>query len=280
MAIVSPAEVAEFQERGFLVARPLLNSNELDDLRAAFEDLKEGRSAKEPELSRNLTGDEENFVLQIVNAWEAEPAFERHLFHPKLTEAISALMGAEVVRVWHDQIQYKPPRNGGPTVWHQDYPYWPVLAPADLVSAWVALEDADEGNGCMSMVPGSHRWGAYKDGTIGLRKEDWGPDFHPGLLPTEVRVEVVPCPVRAGEVMFHHCMTWHGAPPNRSERGRPAIAVHYMPGWTRFVPKSGHAVDHLIEVAPGEVLEGTHFPTVFDRQPLSPDAAESTPEHE
>jgi ectoine hydroxylase-related dioxygenase (phytanoyl-CoA dioxygenase family) len=277
MAIVSDAEVAEFRERGFLPARPLLNSSELEDLRAAFEDLKEGRSAKKPELSRNLTGDGENVVLQIVNAWEAEPAFQRHLFHPALTEAVAKLMDAEVVRVWHDQIQYKPPCNGGPTVWHQDFPYWPVLEPADLVSAWVALEDADEANGCMSMVPGSHRWGAYRDGTIGLRAGDWGPDFDRTILPREAQVEVVPSPARAGEVMFHHCMTWHGAPPNRSERGRPAIAVHYMPGWTRFVPKAGHPVDHLIEVAPGEVLKGAHFPTVFDRVPLPPPGPEHAP---
>jgi phytanoyl-CoA hydroxylase len=270
MPLVSTDEIEFFRRNGYLKARPLLSEDELVPLRSAFEELKEGRSSKKPELSRNLSGDDDNYVLQIVNAWEAEEAFFRHLFSPRLTDAVARLMGTNTVRVWHDQIQYKPPKVGGPTVWHQDYPYWPVLEPADLISAWVALEDADEQNGCMSMVPRSHLWGAHGGGTVGIRDGDWGPAYDPAFVPDGEAVEVVPCPVKAGEVMFHHCMTWHGAPPNRSSRGRPAIAVHYMPGYTRYVPKAGHAVEHLIEVAPGEILKGHHFPTVFEDVPLEP----------
>lgn len=219
---------------------------------------------------RNLTGDEENVVIQVVNAWEFEPAFRKHLFHPAITTAVAQLMRTDVVRVWHDQIQFKPPFKGGPTVWHQDYPYWPVLEPSDLVSAWVALEDADEENGCMSMVSRSHRWGIYRDGTVGIRPDNFGPDFDPAFIPSGEKVEIVACPAPAGHVMFHHCLTWHGAPPNRSERGRPAIAVHYMPGHTRFVPKSEHAISHHIAVGPGEILHGKHFPTVFEGAPKRP----------
>jgi hypothetical protein len=42
---------------------------------------------------------------------------------------IAQLMGTDTVRVWHDQVQIKPARIGGPTVWHQDHPYWPVISP-------------------------------------------------------------------------------------------------------------------------------------------------------
>src|SRR5436190_39806 len=49
---------------------------------------------------------------------------------------------------------------GGHNMWHQDSPYWPTLAPKDvMVTAWVALDDVDEGNGCMRMMPGTHQWG-------------------------------------------------------------------------------------------------------------------------
>ena len=86
------------------------------------------------------------------------------------------------------------------------------------------------------------------------------------LLPPDAIIEPVPCPVKKGEVMFHHCLTWHGSPPNRSDRGRPAIAVHYMPGWTRYEKEPGrtHLVEHHITVQPGEVLKGEHFPTVWE----------------
>lgn len=276
MPLLKRGEVELFRAQGFLKARPLLSPAKLRPLLAAFDKLKEGRSKKKPELSRNLSGDKDNVVLQVVNAWEAERAFYRYLFIPALTEAVAQLMGIDTVRVWHDQIQYKPPFKGGPTVWHQDYPYWPVLEPAELVSAWLALEDADEENGCMGMVPKSHLWGAHGNGTVGIREGDWGPAYNRTYVPKGQRVRVVPCPVKAGCVMFHHCMTWHGAPPNRSSRGRPAIAVHFMPGHTRYVPKSKHAIGHLIEVKPGEILRGEHFPTVFEKGPLAPALVRTT----
>ena len=67
------------------------------------------------------------------------------------------MTGADDLMVWHDQIQYKPPGYGGVTSWHQDAPLWPIIRPMTPVSAWIALDDAEEENGCMWMVPGSHR---------------------------------------------------------------------------------------------------------------------------
>ena len=82
----------------------------------------------------------------------------------------------------------------------------------------------------------------------------------------EARLQVAPGAVKKGHVLFHHCLTWHGSPPNHSERGRPGIAVHYMPGWTRYEKEPGreHLVEHHITVKPGEVLKGDFFPTVME----------------
>ena len=266
-------QVASFRRDGFLnLHEKVLSNAELNDLRAALDRVMNGQSTATPERIANIGGGENSVVTQIVNIWEAEPAFRRHLYHPVITKMVAQLMGADTVRVWHDQVQVKPPRIGGPTIWHQDHPYWPVIQPADLVSAWVALEDATPENGCMSMVPRSHTWGPYQGhGTVGIDPETWGPANDPALLPPGETVEIVPCPVKAGGVVFHHCLMWHGAPPNRSERPRPAIAVHYMPGHTRYEPTpKGHLVEHNISVAPGEILTGEHFPTVLENgRPLA-----------
>jgi phytanoyl-CoA hydroxylase len=263
------AQLQEFSERGLIQGPRLYSDQETDALRRRLEDVMEGRSAKQPEALRNMLGGTENVVIQIVNIWEADDLFREHLYNPTLCALVAQLIGHPVLRVWHDQVQYKPPRIGGPTNWHQDHPYWPVIQPADLVSAWLALDDADIENGCMWMVPGSHRWGPHKGGTIGTDPETFRPTPDLAQLPPGVDVTPVPCPVKKGHVMFHHCLTWHGSPPNRSERGRPAIAVHYMPGYTRYVPEGRtHLVEHNITVAPGEVLRGEHFPTVWDSGPV------------
>jgi phytanoyl-CoA hydroxylase len=261
-------QVQSFRENGFLYCGPVLTPDELNALRDALARVERGESEKQPEALRNISAgkSEGNVVTQIVNIWEAEPAFYAHLFNDRIVKMAAQLMGTDTVRVWHDQVQIKPPKIGGPTIWHQDHPYWPVIQPADLVSAWVALEDATVSNGCMSMVRRSHQWGPYSGGTVGSDPETWGPDADPSFLPEGEKIEVVPVEVPAGAVVFHHCLTWHGAPPNRSENPRPAIAVHYMPGWTRYEKEPGkeHMVEHHITVASGETLVGDHFPTVME----------------
>ena len=264
--MLTPQQIHQFHEDGFLNYGPILTPDETARLREALARVERGEGAAHPDAMRNM-GDDQNVVIQIVNIWEAEPDFAAHLYHDRIVPMVAQLIGTDTLRVWHDQVQIKPPFVGGPTTWHQDHPYWPVIQPADLVSAWVALEDADRENGCMSMVRGSHKWGAYKSGTIGtdMTTYDPAPDDL-SLLPPDATIEVVSVPVVAGGVVFHHCLTWHGAPINRTPRPRPAIAVHYMPAWTRYEPQGRtHLVEEHITVAPGEMLKGDHFPTVFDK---------------
>jgi phytanoyl-CoA hydroxylase len=261
-------QIDTFRRDGFLKYGRVLDEEQTRALRRRLDDVIEGRSKAQPEAKRNLLGDgSERVVIQVVNIWEADDLFREHLYNPAICRMVCQLIGTDVLRVWHDQVQYKPPRIGGPTSWHQDHPYWPIIQPADLVSAWVALEDATVENGCMRMVPRSHRWGPHKGGTIGTN-EDFSPGYDPTLVPPGEIVEVVPCEVKAGEVMFHHCLTWHGSPPNDSDRGRPAIAVHYMPGYTRYEPSGSHLVERHVTVKPGEELKGEFFPTVWDHGPV------------
>jgi ectoine hydroxylase-related dioxygenase (phytanoyl-CoA dioxygenase family) len=194
----------------------------------------------------------------------ASDAFYQHTMHPVICEEVAQLMNTDTVRIWHDQIQYKPPVSGGPTGWHQDHPLWPIIQPADLVSAWVALDDAVIENGAMWMVPGSHKWGNQQKYLAS--DKDFKP-YHrdPSLLPKDVVTESVPFEIKKGQVGYHHCLTWHGSPHNRSQMKRRAIAVHYMPGHTRYEPIGGHPMLDYVSVEKGEILQGDHFPVVYTR---------------
>lgn len=257
--MLTDEQIQSFRQDGYLNYGPVLTQSELNALRESLARCKAGDSPQAAESNRNISwGQDKGFVVtQIVNVWQAEDAYYQHLFNDRIVQIASELMGADTVRVWHDQMQEKPALVGGPTTWHQDHPYWPIIQPADLVSAWVALEDATPENGCMSFVKGSHRWGPKNGGTIGTITEGddnlWMPDYRPEWIPEGETVEVVEAPVVAGGVAFHHCLTWHGAPINRSPRNRPAIAVHYMPGWTRYEKEPGkeHLVEHHITVNEG-----------------------------
>ena len=254
--MLSEADVRSFEERGFVTGGRVLEADAVDELRAELARVSAEQDATDgakPVLDRDI-GQERAPVQQVVNIWQASPAFRRLLQHPRIVAEVVQLTGARELRVWHDQIQYKPPRTGGTTHWHQDAPAWPVITPDVQVTAWVALDDVDLDNGCMWMVSGSHRWG-----TVSL--PDPGEELPATFGGHSVSAE--PRPVLAGHVHYHHCLTWHASFPNRSGGPRRAIAIHYMPEQTRYVQEGEHPMKPFVQVQDGRQLTGDAFPQVY-----------------
>ena len=174
--------------------------------------------------------------------------------------------------VWHDQIQHKPASCGGPTRWHQDAPLWPIIRPMTPVSAWLPIDDADEENGCMWMVPGSFKWGDQIE-YLRTQRELTQPEEFANLEgfvpPPSAEITVVEpqsMPAKRGEVAFHHSLNWHGSPRNRSERRRRAIAIHYMTGDSVYDASGEHPMKQFVQIENGEPMKraGTHFPLVCE----------------
>jgi ectoine hydroxylase-related dioxygenase (phytanoyl-CoA dioxygenase family) len=259
--MLTEQQIAQFKAKGFVNGGNALTEEEVEVLRGEVMRVIEERDRTDipqPVLVRNLSRDENAPVWQIVNIWQASEPFRRLIYNPKITKALAQLTNATELRIWHDQIQYKPAAIGGVNMWHQDAPYWPILAPMTEVSAWVALDDADADNGCMSMVPGSHLWGNTIDFLHTLKSYEDMPSQFNGH---EIKIEL--CPVKKGDVHFHHALTWHGSHANRSGRPRRAIALHCMTQETRYVASGNHVMKPFVEVADGEIMRGKAFPRVY-----------------
>lgn len=254
-------EKQRYEEDGFCLGDVVLSDSEVDELRAELERVIADRdkSVPQPVLLRNLSADPSRTVWQIVNIWQASEPYQRLLTKPGVADAAAHLAGASALRIWHDQIQYKPAAVGGVNMWHQDSPYWPVLEPKTAqVTAWLALDDVDEENGCMWMVPGSHKWG---DQVAFLHTL---PNFE--AMPGEFDghgIEQVSRPVKKGQIHFHHPLTWHGSNSNRSGRPRRAIALHFMTEETVYAPTKPHVMEPFIKVPRGEPISGDSFPLVW-----------------
>jgi len=211
---LNPEQVSSFQRDGFLNAGRVLDDSELDELSSELDRIiaigPDGYGDGDPEPVAYRTMSSERPVWQIINIWEASPLFERLIYHPAIVRGISQLTGFADLQVWHDQVQYKPARAGGATGWHQDAPLWPSIDPMTPVSAWLPFDDADLENGCMWMVPGSHRWGnhqhEYLSSLDDLRTVEDFSRVGAGFTPPEDVGAIVaaPRPVRRGEVHFHH----------------------------------------------------------------------------
>ena len=274
--MLNSTQLESFARDGFVKGSQIIDTAQADVLcdevlRVIADFQSHNMGARQPVRVANLSGDEQAPVWQIVNIWEGSMAFEELVSNSILADEVGQIMrtsmDAHEIRLFHDQIQYKPAQKGGVNMWHQDSPYWSVLQPKDVqLTAWVALDDADEENGCMSMVPGSQRFGDQIDWLHTLKKFDAMPAQFEGKP-----LQVATCPVERGRVHFHHPLTWHGSPANTSGRPRRAVALHFMSERAVFdaAKRDLHPMGKFIESEDGEAVRGAHFPLVW----LKPDAA-------
>ncbi|MGH8239160.1 MAG: phytanoyl-CoA dioxygenase family protein, partial [Steroidobacteraceae bacterium] len=197
----------------------------------------------------------EQSFLQCQYIWEDFPGVRPLTFHPAIGELAAALIGAERIRLWHDQALYKE-AGGRETEAHQDQPYWPI-AQTDTATVWIPLGKVDERTGCMGYVPGSHRDVAqFIDifRTPGAGKE------------LEAKYAATPpvfVPCEPGDVIFHHGATVHMAKANRSDATRRVYtAIYFRDGCTRGGDRPHPSVDRD-GIASGSVIDGGATPIVW-----------------
>ena len=263
--MLNEQQIRQFHRDGFLLGPRILNDDEVDVLREELARVileRNNPGVPQPVLVRSF-GSPASPVWQIVNICEASKPFEDLVYHPEIAGEIAQLLAAREVRLWHDQIQYKEIGRSGVNFWHQDSLYWPLVTPKNTqVTAWIALDDADEENGCMWMVPETHTWGDNIEYLHGLRPNGFKsmPEIFEGR-----HSKMKPCPVRKGSVHYHHALTWHGSDENMSDRPRRAIALHFMDEQTTYFPTgSEHPMQAFVDgLKVGDPLTGDHFPLVW-----------------
>jgi ectoine hydroxylase-related dioxygenase (phytanoyl-CoA dioxygenase family) len=104
------------------------------------------------------------------------------------------------------------------------------------MAAWMALDDCDEANGCMQVVPGSHRWPV-----LCTERADTTVSFTDITVPIPPGQEVRPVPMAAGDVLFFNGSLIHGSYPNTTvDRFRRSLIGHYIEGSSEQVAAYYH----------------------------------------
>lgn len=234
-----------FSEHGYWIAPALFSLAEVDRFRAAMDRVRAGEylTGKGPALDLPIPPDD-TALRKIDNAWWADPDLAALATDARLGEIAARLLGVERIRLWQDQLLHKPPSGESKTRigWHQDWDSWRTVASVDrFVTAWVALDDVDEVNGAMQVLPGSHHWGLLHGQSNFL-----GTDLDAQLERLAAQHEVTPrlLEMRAGQASFHHVLTFHGSSTNTSTRVRRSLAVHlvdaavtsvsHLDGWQHY----------------------------------------------
>ena len=238
-----PDEGRAWREDGFFLRTAAFSTAELERLRAAAERAA-ASAARAASGGRAYCVDGNRYVdvgtttvqfehrngsqtLRVVEPFhDLDPLFAELLDDPRIVEPMCGLVDAGSVALWTDKLNFKRPFEGSGFRWHQDSPYWAhACTHVDrLPNVMLALDDADEDNGCLRVVRGSHRRGLLPgrqgDGVLGPLFTD------PRAFDLAAQVPAV---MPAGSLLFFRPHTVHGSEPNRSGRARRACVLTYQP---------------------------------------------------
>ena len=212
--------IEQYQQEGYTGPLPLLSAEEAAAGRTAYFHAI-GQSEAAPGPTNEPPG---GFNLRYRWAYELAT-------HGKTLDYAEEILGPDIV-LWAMVFWYKEPHNTKYIPWHQDATYWP-MEPRINLTAWVALGPTFRDNGCLRLIPGSHkRWlDEY------YQPLDQNSAFHDGLTADQVdESSALDLEMSPGEVVFFNEATLHCSDANVSDIPRLAYALRFTTPEVKFDP--------------------------------------------
>lgn len=236
------SEVNAYRDNGyFLYRKPLFAPERMQVLHRLFEEQLEKKGAK---LSDELD----------TPHWR-DPRLLDFLLSDEVLDLVEPLIGPNIV-LWSSHFICKDPFIGRATPWHEDSAYWKGRLDKydSIVTVWLALDRSNKENGCMRVIPGSHRNGfsQYED-----------VDAKENLFPTRIRQkdiqeeQAVYFELEPGECSLHDSRIIHGATPNKSPYRRCGYTMRYFSADTRVIPEANEGF--RIWLARGRDMAGNRY---------------------
>ena len=145
-------EYIAFRRDGYLILRGLLSAEEVRELHEHTDALLEGRDTLDGYIDAPELAERMKQLLRVHQGHQRHELWERYLLHPRILDVVQALQGPDVLALQTMLFTKAPGSNG--QGFHQDSFFIPSF-PDSLIGAWIAIERADEANGCLWISPGS-----------------------------------------------------------------------------------------------------------------------------
>ena len=263
MKVTPNTEPSRYQAEGFCLFHNVLSINEIEVTRGELDRLIASMPKRQV-----VYKDGENKGVDARPEYLTEP-HPKHSFwlelcrNPRVLDAVEQVLGPDLILIMSHLI-VKRAGDGLPVAWHQDNTYWHSVQGTDVTTVWLAIDDTDQANGCMQVIPCTH------DGYPELDKISTGADDLLGLT-----VEVTPSmekaavclEMAAGSLSVHDSFVLHGSDPNTSGRRRAAYTMRYANAKTvrvntdeHWVPvylvrgEAGDATANYVDIRPGQKL--------------------------
>ena len=178
---------------------------------------------------------------KVLSAWHHNYRWAFDLAtHPSIVAAMSQILGEDIV-LWAMHFWYKEPNNSKFIPWHQDINYWP-MEPAINATAWMSLGYSLQENGCLRIIPGTHRQLVEHIPTGNSASE-----FQNAIAKDKIDIaSAIDLEMSPGQMAFFNEATFHGSEINSSNIPRVAFSVRYTTPEVKFnMPKWGGDPDRI-----------------------------------
>ncbi len=223
--MLTSEQIATYREKGYIGVEGVLSAAEIEGLRQVTDEFVEKSRAVSQsddvfDLEPSHTADAPK-LRRIKNPIQAHPVYDNALRHAAILDIVAQLIGPSI-RTNGNKLNMKSGGFGSPVEWHQDWSFYPH-SNDDILAVGVCLDDMKEENGCLLVIPGSHKGPIldhHLDGHFaGAVTEE---DFDDSAAE---KVEL-----KAGGISIHHVRALHGSLPNLSPNPRRLLLFQYCAG--------------------------------------------------
>ena len=207
MTSLTTKQLKDYEDNGFVAPIDVLTADEANEIRREIETI-------EKRWPNELDGLGRNYAHMI------SPVFDKVCHNSKILDAVESIIGKDIL-VGGTTLFIKDPDKKGFVSWHQDAKYI-GFEPYNWVTAWLAVTDANEENGCMRMWSGTHK----------EKIREHKDTFNASNLLTRGQTvqnvpldKTVPNELKAGQLSLHHPMIVHGSTPNKSNNRRIGFVI-------------------------------------------------------
>ena len=215
-------ELKQYKEDGYCVVRGFFSPQEVSGIAAAIGAFIESESVRLKGRDINFTDGQVNSIHALVGS--SDGFFSNLLNGDKAKTFASVFLEDEAVSR-ASELFAKPAKVGLPSPWHQDNAYW-CVDNANGLTIWIALDECDESNGCLTYFRGTHRIGlvphkpSFAPGSSQMIEDE-------GLLTRYAKEKIAPS-LKPGDVLVHHCLILHGSAANTSGKPRRGLTLQYI----------------------------------------------------
>ncbi|KAM8959970.1 phytanoyl-CoA dioxygenase, peroxisomal isoform 2-T2 [Lycaon pictus] len=259
-AVLSLEQRKFYEENGFLVIKSLVSDADIQRFRDQFERICRGEvKPKEKIIMRDVSIAKSEYIpsermISKIQGFQEDKELFRYCTLPEILKYVECFTGPNIMAM-HTMLINKPPDSGKKTSrhpLHQDLHYFPFRPSNKIVCAWTAMEHIDRNNGCLCVLPGTHKGS--------LKPHDY-PNWEGGVNLMFCGIqdydENSPCMhlvMEKGDTVFFHPLLIHGSGWNKTQGYRKAISCHFASADCHYIDVKGTSQ----EIVEREVMELVH----------------------